>query len=61
MNTHDFNIFRKKARRAKAYLRLAKYRLNQYKVPRAKKNILSNDPRLKGSKLFLKKIDVIST
>ena len=48
MNTYDFNIFRKKVRRAKAYLRLAKYRLNQYKVPRAKKNILSNDPRLQG-------------
>tara|TARA_Y100001937_G_scaffold98243_1_gene133986 strand:+ start:263 stop:412 length:150 start_codon:yes stop_codon:yes gene_type:complete len=48
MNKYDFNIFRKQAKRAKAYLRLAKYRLNQYKVPRAKKNILSNDPRLQG-------------
>ena len=46
MNKYDFNIFRKQARRARAYLRLAKYRLNQYKTPRAEKNILSNDPRL---------------
>ena len=48
MNLHDFNIFRKQARRAKAYLRLAKYTLNQNKTPRAKKNILSSDPRLQG-------------
>ena len=48
MNKHDFNIFRKHARRARAYLRLAKHRLNQYKTPRAEKNILSSDPRLQG-------------
>lgn len=46
MNITDFNIFIKKTRKAKAYLRLAKYTLNQYKTPRAKKNILSDDPRL---------------
>ena len=46
MNKYDFNIFRKQARRAKAYLRLAKYSIKQYKTPRAEKNILSNDPRL---------------
>jgi hypothetical protein len=48
MNIYDFNIFLKQAKRAKAYLRLAKYTINQYKVPRAKKNRLSNDPRLQG-------------
>ena len=46
MNKYDFNIFRKQARRAKAYLRLAKHTIKQYKTPRAEKNILSNDPRL---------------
>ena len=48
MNKYDFYIFRKQARRAKAYLRLAKHRLSQYKTPRAAKNIFSNDPRLQG-------------
>ena len=46
MNKYDFNIFRKQARRAKAYPRLAKHTIKQYKTPRAEKNILSNDPRL---------------
>lgn len=48
MNKYDFNIFRKKARRARAYLRLAKHTIKQYKTPRAEKNILSADPRLQG-------------
>ena len=48
MNKYDFNIFRKQAKRARAYLRLAKHTLKQYKAPRAKKNILSKDPRLQG-------------
>jgi hypothetical protein len=48
MNKYDFNIFRKQARRAKSYLRLAKHVVTQYKTPRAKKNILSQDPRLQG-------------
>ena len=36
MNKYDFNIFRKQARRAKAYLRLAKHQSNSIKhlVPR---------------------------
>ena len=48
MNKYDFNIFLKNVRRAKAYLRLAKHTINQYKTPRAEKNSLSNDPRLQG-------------
>ncbi len=48
MNKYDFYIFLKQAKRAKAYLRLAKHSLMQYKSPRAKKNILSKDPRLQG-------------
>ena len=46
MNKYDFIIFRNQARRAKAYLRLAKHIINQYKTPRAEKNRFSNDPRL---------------
>ena len=48
MGPEMMDIFRKQARRAKSYLRLAKHVVTQYKTPRAKKNILSQDPRLQG-------------